>query len=107
MAAATAVALWCHYNAILLRQARRRGFPLVDFDVPEAAYIDRVGEVAAQLGLGAQAMRDDPFFTGELRTAQQNPASQPLPWRARLLHWRLRERARRRLRSPRTPVSSI
>lgn len=103
MATETALGLWRHYNTILLREARRRAFPLVDFDVSEDAYSDRVGQIALALGLGARAMRADPFFTDELRTAQLSPLSRPLPWRIRLLHWRLSQRAHRPVRGLRSP----
>jgi hypothetical protein len=94
MAAETAIDLWCHYNRILLGAARARGFSLVDFDVTEDSYLARVSAIAQSVGLDARAMRDDPFFAQELRTAQRDPVTGPLPWRARELHWRLRRRAR-------------
>lgn len=95
MPAAASIALWHYYNHRLLRLQGELGFPLVDFDLPEAQYVERVSALALQLGLDGVALRARPFFARELRSAAI-PAGMPaLPYRVRLLHWKLRRRAAR------------
>lgn len=91
MAREQALLLWQHYNGILLRLQRELRFPLVDFDVDEGHYLRCVSAVAAQLGLRREPSPQRRFFDAGLRSAAADGGA--LPYRLRLLHWRLRRRS--------------
>ena len=93
MPAVEALALWKHYNRLLLNAWRKHRFPLVNFDMQASRYPDTVSAVASALGLDGEAARDAPFFDEGLRTSQTDPVDVPLPYAIRLLHWRLRRRS--------------
>jgi hypothetical protein len=88
-----ALALWYDYNCCLLSLQRELRFPLVNFDLGPSAYLDTVARVADALGLDGAAAREAPFFDETLRSAQTAPARRSLPYRLKLLHWRLCRRA--------------
>jgi len=95
MPTAQALALWSVYNRRLLSLQGQLGFPLIDFDAAESEYLQRLETLAGQLGLDAQAALSDPFFDDGLRTAHRDPVAIALPYRVKLLHWRLRRRSAR------------
>lgn len=69
--------VWLAYNAILLRLAEERGFPLIDFDLPAEAYAARLRAIVGELRLPGG---DGDFFDAALRTSQkQLPTDAKLP----------------------------
>lgn len=61
-----ALALWYHYNSLLLKEYRRNNFPLLCFDWSEAEFHDSLEVAIAQLGL-PKSIIEDRFFTDTLR----------------------------------------
>jgi len=85
-----AVQLWLHYNQRLLRSVQKLRFPILDFDVGKQEYLEAIQRLAIRLGLDSKSANEAPFFEESLRTSQEKPAEGALPWRARVLHWRLK-----------------
>ena len=83
--------LWLAYNARLLEQLEARAFPIIDFDLPEAAYGARLRAIVEELRLPTAAAAEA-FFDGSLRTSQkQAPDDADLPAEVRRAYDRLRE----------------
>jgi hypothetical protein len=61
-----ALSLWRAYNERLLAQYAQNAFPLISFDLPEPAYLDRLDEVSRWLGLSPPV--DGAFFDRDLRS---------------------------------------
>jgi hypothetical protein len=85
--------LWLAYNARLLERLEARPFPVIDFDLPEAAYGARLRAIVEELRLPTAAAAEA-FFDGSLRTSQkQAPADAKLPLAVRQAYDRLVEMA--------------
>lgn len=83
--------LWLAYNERLLEVLERRHVPLIDFDLPEAAYRTRLRAVVEELRL-PRAAEAESCFDGELRTSQkQAPTETDLPAEVGRAYERLRE----------------
>ncbi|MEM6486131.1 MAG: sulfotransferase family protein [Pseudomonadota bacterium] len=95
MPSLNAFRLWSDYNRRLLALHRRFGFPLLDFDVDEHTYSRLAVRAASHLGLQAERITEAPFFEETLRQSQRSESETPLPYRLKLLHWRLKRRALR------------
>lgn len=89
-----AFSLWLDYNRRLWSLWRRRRFPLVNFDLEADAYLDSVAAVARAMDLDPAGI-GTPFFDEDLRTSRMDSGDASLPYAAKLLHWRLKRRARR------------
>lgn len=61
-----ALAIWYHYNNLLLREYRRQRFPLLCFDWSETKFHDELEFAIGQLGL-PRTIAEDRFFTDSLR----------------------------------------
>jgi len=61
-----ALHLWYSYNRLLLKEYRRRPFPLLRFDQGEAQLLDNICRVAGKLGLDS-ATAATGFYSSELR----------------------------------------
>ncbi|MEM6302267.1 MAG: sulfotransferase family protein [Pseudomonadota bacterium] len=88
-----AIRLWTIYNARLLELQERYRFPLINFDVDEAQYLKVVGDLVRILDLNGSSVGRSPFFDDALRNSQRESKSFTLPYRTKLLHWRLKRRA--------------
>lgn len=73
MSLAQGLELWRIYNQRLLDCHAHAAFPLLSFDLDEAAYRHAVGAIARRLGLADQLPADD-FFERSLRTSHVDPA---------------------------------
>ena len=82
--------VWLAYNAILLRLAQERGFPLIDFDLPAEAYASRLQTIVDELRLPGG---DEGFFEASLRTSQKKLPDAELPADVARVYGRLRELA--------------
>jgi hypothetical protein len=67
-----AFALWCAYNAHILRAHAAAPFPLISFDLEPFAYQRALDHVARALGLAA-GTGEDAFFDVGLRTSAAPP----------------------------------
>jgi hypothetical protein len=81
------LSLWRDYNERLLSLHEKGAFPIVDFDLGEAAYRARVADVAERLGLRPQGVAG--FFEPTLRHHRTDDGS--LPDDLAALYARLRE----------------
>ncbi len=81
--------LWCAYNQVLFREYQRNPFPILDFDDEEAVLDEKIFRVAREMGLTRQDS-EEKFYTADLR---HNDASSedPVPWKVRRLHKKLRK----------------
>jgi hypothetical protein len=71
--------LWRAYNTRLLKLVEARGFPIIDFDLPEDGYEARLRSIVTELDL-PQAGSMSSFFDGSLRQSQkQAPTDATLP----------------------------
>lgn len=67
MPAETALALWQHYNAELVRRHRANPFPLVEFNLADLdTYLESVSSLAAHLGLTPDLPALKDFIAAEL-----------------------------------------
>ncbi len=84
---AQAYDLWCRYNGRLLAYWDRFRFPVVNFSLPQDAYIEAVQRAFRSLGISCATVRLS-FFDGALR--QNEPAAEvSLPPDVEQLHQRL------------------
>ena len=73
-----AMALWLHYNSLLLDTVRAHDVPLIDFDLPETAYLQQLSVAFVHLGIEAGPMSStEAFFDKSLK--HQNVAFGGLP----------------------------
>jgi hypothetical protein len=86
---ADGLALWQHYNKILLRERKKKRFPMLCFDWDEQTLQDRLAQAAASLGMSETA-GEDPFYAPELRH-HNFTALDDLPWRVRRLYRQLQK----------------
>lgn len=86
MSRSEGLALWYQYNRRLLREHRRRPFPVLCFDEPEMQFHAKLDEISRELGLQPVA-EGERFYERELRSA--GDTGQPLPWKIRRLYRRL------------------
>ncbi|MEM8942132.1 MAG: sulfotransferase [Pseudomonadota bacterium] len=100
-----AFTLWSEYNRRLLALHKRFEFPLIDFDVDEHTYSHLAERAASDLGLRGERITEAPFFEETLRQSQRSENASPLPYRLKLLHWRLKRRALRAGSSPKNDKS--
>jgi len=83
--------VWLAYDARLLALAEEGDVPLIDFDLPAAAYRSRLASLVVALGFPHPAAADA-FFESELRTSgAQLPPAVPLPAEVARVYERLRE----------------
>jgi hypothetical protein len=82
--------LWRVYNARLVELLETSSFPVIDFDLPDAAYGARLRSVVNELALPSpdSAMA---FFDGSLRTSQKQPPDVTLPANVQETYTRLLE----------------
>ncbi len=86
--------LWRRYNQRLLELADEHGFALVDFDLPDAAYLDSVIAALVALGLNPErAAQGRSFFDPALRNQAGSPTEVALPTAVADLYTQLRDRA--------------
>ncbi len=86
--------LWRRYNERLLELAEARDFALVNFDLPDAAYLDSVIDALVALGLNPErAAQGREFFDAALRNQAGSDVDVALPAPVADLHKRLCERA--------------
>jgi hypothetical protein len=71
------LALWCHYNQLLLHYHRELGFEVISFDLPEERYHEQLVQLATRMGL-TPPTSGFTFFDGKLRKAAV-PAGDTLP----------------------------
>ena len=83
-----ALQLWYTYNRLLYREYKKRPFPLLCFDDDEDVLQDKISRVAVGLGLISSEQGQD-FYSPELRTPISGE-QQPLPWKVRLLYYKLK-----------------
>ncbi|MEO0437598.1 MAG: sulfotransferase family protein [Pseudomonadota bacterium] len=88
-----AIKLWTTYNARLLELHNRFCFPLINFDVDEDQYLKVIGSLVGELNLNESSAEISPFFEDSLRNSQRESKTFALPYRTKLLHWRLKRRA--------------
>ncbi len=86
---ADGLALWQHYNKLLLRERKQRRFPMLCFDWDEQTLQERLARAATDLGMSGAA-EDDPFYAPELRH-HNFTALDELPWRVRRLYRQLQK----------------
>ena len=93
MPAGQALALWYAYNHILLREYRKKPFPILCFDEDEALFYQKLDQVVGQLCLDKE-MNDQRFYDGQLRTSNRNlqQMERELPWKVKRLYSRLLKR---------------
>lgn len=85
--------LWLAYSRRLLELQQRHGFPIIDFDLPAAAYRARLATLIEELGL-SMPEGEEPFFEASLRHAA--PDDTPLPDEVEQVYLRLQEIAAQR-----------
>lgn len=84
-----ALQLWCAYNERLLEVYRQKSFPIVSFDLDQAAYlvaIDRIANVMQLPAPGGEA-----FLDKELKTTAIEVADSLLTARASALYTELQQ----------------
>ena len=83
------LALWYRYNCSLWEQYRKKPFPILCFDDSEAVLDEKLGRVAAELGLKRE-VDEDKFFSSDLKSSTD--LSRPrLPWKVGRLYQRLKK----------------
>ena len=83
------IALWTHYNRILLRTQAEVGFDIISFDRAPATYHDRLSEIARRLELEPPG-QGFTFFESKLRHQAVEPDG-PLPAAAATVYEALNE----------------
>lgn len=88
-----ALALWYAYNRVLLKEYRKKPFPLLCFDEDEAVFQRKLDKVVSTLGLH-KVTNEQRFYDEQLRTSNsiQQQAGAALPWKVRRLYKRLLKR---------------
>ena len=86
---ADGLALWQHYNTLLLRERKAHPFPMLCFDWDAQTLQDKLAQIAIELGL-SRAPSDDPFYASDLRHHNFSDLS-GLPWRTRRLYRQLQK----------------
>ena len=81
------VALWHHYNRILLRAWKQQRFPMLCFDWDEQRFQQQLAHTIAGLGLSVEA-GEEPFYSGEMKHFDTSRWS-GVPWRSRRLYSKL------------------
>ena len=79
--------VWLAYNQSLLQLVEDRDFPLIDFDLPAAAYATRLRSIIEELRLPGA----DDFFDASLRTSQKQLPDAELPTDVSRVYARLLE----------------
>jgi len=87
------LALWYAYNRVLLKEYRRKAFPILCFDEDEAIFHQKLDRVVVDLGLSG-GTGEQRFYDELLRTSNSNQRymEQPLPWKIRRLYNRILKR---------------
>ena len=88
-----ALALWYAYNRVLLKEYRKKSFPILCFDEDEEVFHQKLDAVAGQLGLN-KGVSEQRFYDEQLRTSNssQHQLGRALPWKVKRLYSRLRKR---------------
>lgn len=81
--------LWRIYNGVLLREHARAPFPLVCFDLAEAAYLDALNRMAGELGLSTAGPGEPAFFERSLRHEDDGDELPVVPEDVTAIHQRL------------------
>lgn len=84
-----ALSLWYEYNKRLYQEYKRRPFPVVCFDEPEAVFQAKLSGLVEQLGLGRPDNRQQ-FYDNELKQYDGESAGR-LSWKVGRLYRRLCE----------------
>jgi len=93
MPAEQALALWYAYNRVLLKEYRKKSFPILCFDEDEVLFHRKLDRVAGQLGLN-NGRGEQRFYDGQLRTSNSNlqQMERALPWKVKRLYKQILKR---------------
>lgn len=83
-----ALGLWYHYNRLLLREYRRKPFPILCFDETEDVFQQKLGDLVAGLDLPGE-LSSPRFYDRELKHYDDDSLAGS-PWRIRRLYRKLR-----------------